>query len=168
METEAKSDPQLRQLVGADKYETTWLNLSIPHATPPLLPDEPGYALPGAQRGRTAESFQQVLAADDKHSELRKGRARALQQQQQQQGEGQGQRPAVERLAYAADWLIGGWSQRGAQGYWDPDLTKGKPKQVRRGRWLPGWPPSGLQISARDGKSYAFLHMDCSICYIRH
>ncbi|GFR40063.1 hypothetical protein Agub_g602, partial [Astrephomene gubernaculifera] len=41
-------------------------------------------------------------------------------------GEGGG----VERLAYAADWLVGGWPQRGALGYWDPELTNGRAKQV--------------------------------------
>lgn len=41
------------------------------------------------------------------------------------------ERRAMERLAYAADWLIGGWPQRGALGLWDPLLTSGKQRQVR-------------------------------------
>ncbi|KAG2427030.1 hypothetical protein HYH02_014676 [Chlamydomonas schloesseri] len=40
------------------------------------------------------------------------------------------ERRAMERLAYAADWLIGGWPQRGALGLWDPLLTSGKQRQV--------------------------------------
>ncbi|EFJ49501.1 hypothetical protein VOLCADRAFT_89755 [Volvox carteri f. nagariensis] len=36
----------------------------------------------------------------------------------------------MEMLAYAADWLVGGWTQRGVLGYWDPQLTNGMPRQV--------------------------------------
>ncbi|GIL71501.1 hypothetical protein Vretimale_2615 [Volvox reticuliferus] len=36
----------------------------------------------------------------------------------------------VEMLVYASDWLVGGWTQRGTLGYWDPALTHGVPRQV--------------------------------------
>ncbi|GIL46235.1 hypothetical protein Vafri_3264 [Volvox africanus] len=36
----------------------------------------------------------------------------------------------MEMLVYASDWLVGGWTQRGVLGYWDPGLTHGVPRQV--------------------------------------
>ncbi|PNH05103.1 hypothetical protein TSOC_008666 [Tetrabaena socialis] len=133
-------------LVAAASYTHTWVNLTIPVDAPPLLPDEPGYSLPSLKRGGTAEAFQQLLAADAAHLQSQSKVSRRL--SNVGQAAGLSPQPSSERLSYAADWLIGGWPQRGALGYWDPQLTRGKPKQVggntRSGR-------GGLILSRSEG-----------------
>ncbi|KXZ43274.1 hypothetical protein GPECTOR_96g740 [Gonium pectorale] len=133
-----EDDPALVSLVGGKTYAHFVMNFTIPHNPEPLLSGDPGYRLPPVQPGGTADGFLKVLQADASLAESRSGAAgqagaagRHLQQGVAQSKAVEAAGAAIrERIAYAADWLIGGWPQRGALGYWDPTLTHGKPKQV--------------------------------------
>ncbi|KAG2500937.1 hypothetical protein HYH03_000762 [Edaphochlamys debaryana] len=129
--TEVQGDKAMEPLVGATFYETQWVNLTIAPDPPPLLPAEPGYSLPPLLPGGVAEAFKAVLAADAKFAEaaISSGGGGAEARVDGGVAPPPASRP-MERLAYAADWLVGGWVYRGMQGYWDPILTNGKPKQV--------------------------------------